>query len=203
VIQGDHHTIAVGTVNAFEVKFNREFAIANKHGRGGQSQNRFARLAEESRQNHLRAVYERMQRAFLAEDSSPVVDAIVVAGPGPMKADFMDSLPTRWHPLTFEETVTTTQAGLTGLQQLVAHMKEACSTVSGGERQRQRQRERKEERKNKKGADRGGGRFERQNERKEREAEEKRREEMEEKERKERESRQSQKAKPKKGGKGK
>ncbi|ROT83109.1 eukaryotic release factor 1 [Penaeus vannamei] len=120
VIQGDHHTIAVGTVNAFEIKFNREFGIANKHGRGGQSQNRFARLAEESRQNHLRA------------DSSPIVDAIVVAGPGPMKADFVDSLPRRWHPLTFEQTVTTTQAGQTGLQQLVAHMKEACSTVSGG-----------------------------------------------------------------------
>jgi len=65
VIQGDHHTIAVGTLNAFEIKFSREFGIANKHGRGGQSQNRFARLAEESRQNHLRAVYERMDRAFL------------------------------------------------------------------------------------------------------------------------------------------
>ena len=64
-----------------------------------------------------------------------------------MKADFLESLPRRWHPLTFEQTVTTTQAGPTGLQQLVAHMKEACSTVSGGERQRQRQRERKEERK--------------------------------------------------------
>ncbi|XP_069978484.1 eukaryotic peptide chain release factor subunit 1-like [Penaeus vannamei] len=128
VIQGDHHTIAVGTINAFEIKFDREFAIANKHGRGGQSQNRFARLAEESRQNHLRAVYERMQRAFLAQDSSPAVDAVVVAGPGPMKADFMESLPRRWHPLTFEQPVTTTQAGPTGLQQLVAHMKEACST---------------------------------------------------------------------------
>nr|XP_027216015.1 eukaryotic peptide chain release factor subunit 1-like [Penaeus vannamei] len=119
----------MGTLNAFEVKFDREFAIANKHGRGGQSQNRFARLAEESRQNHLRAVYERMQRAFLAEDSSSVVDAIVVAGPGPMKADFLESLPRRWHPLTFEQTVTTTQAGRTGLQQLVAHMKEVIAKV--------------------------------------------------------------------------
>jgi len=117
-----------------------------------------------------------------------------------MKADFMESLPRRWHPLTFEQTVTTTQAGPTGLQQLVAHMKEACSTVSGGERQRQRQRERKEERKNQKGAERGGGRFERQNERKEREAEERRREE---KQRKEREQRQSARPRSKTGGKGK
>lgn len=49
VIQGDHHTIAVATLGAFEVKFEKEFGIANKHGRGGQSQNCFARLAEESR----------------------------------------------------------------------------------------------------------------------------------------------------------
>jgi len=119
-----------------------------------------------------------------------------------MKADFMESLPRRWHPLTFEQTVTTTQAGPTGLQQLVAHMKEACSTVSGGERQRQRQRERKEERKNQKGAERGGGRFERQNERKEREAEERRREEMEQK-KKELEDKQNLRVKTKKGGKGK
>jgi len=130
------------------------------------------------------------------------VDAVVVAGPGPMKADFLESLPRRWHPLTFEQTVTTTQAGPTGLQQLVAHMKEACSTVSGGERQRQRQRERKEERKNLKGAERGGGRFERQNERKEREAEERRREEMEQK-KKELEDKQNLRGKTKKGGKGK
>ncbi|XP_069995932.1 uncharacterized protein [Penaeus vannamei] len=115
VIQGDHHTLAVGTVNAFEVKFDREFGIANKHGRGGQSQNRFDWLAEESRQNHLRAVYERMEKAFLAEDSSAVVDATVVAGPGPMKADFMESFPRRWHPMTLKETVATTQAGTTGL----------------------------------------------------------------------------------------
>ena len=119
-----------------------------------------------------------------------------------MKADFLESLPRRWHPLTFEQTVTTTRAGPTGLQQLVAHMKEACSTVSGGGRQRQRQRERKEERKNQKGAERGGGRFERQNERKEREAEERRREEMEQKKR-ELEDKQNLRGKTKKGGKGK
>ncbi|ROT63942.1 vasa-like protein [Penaeus vannamei] len=86
-------------------------------------------IRSKSRQSHLRVVYERMERALLAQDSSPAVDAVVVAGPGPMRADFLEGLPRRWHPLTLEQPVTTTRAGPTGLQQLVAHMKEACSTV--------------------------------------------------------------------------
>lgn len=63
VIQGDHHNTLI-------------FGMAKRQGRGGQSQKRFARrLAEESCLNHLKAVYERMERAFLRR-SSPLVERI-------------------------------------------------------------------------------------------------------------------------------
>lgn len=203
VIQGDHHTIAVGTLDAFEIKFDREFSIANKHCKGGQSQNRFARLAEESRQSHLKAVYDRMERAFQGEeDTSPLVSSIFVAGPGPMKTDLMENLPRRWQPLV-HQPFTTTQVGLPGVNQLIALIKESVSTSTNREKQRQRQRERKEDRKNVKGAQRGGGRFDRQNERKRREEEEKKKQEQEEKERKALELATLKNQGKKKGGKGK
>jgi len=145
VIQGDHHTLALGTLNSFEVKFDKEFGVANKHGRGGQSQNRFARLAEESRLAHLKTVYERMERAFLAEDRSSLVERIVVGGPGPMKTQCVEHLPRVFSSLVEPQLVTTTAVGASGLQQVVVHLKEQCSSSSGAESQRQRQRERKEE----------------------------------------------------------
>ncbi|XP_063587009.1 uncharacterized protein LOC134764353 [Penaeus indicus] len=133
MIQGDHHTLALGTLASFEVKFDKSFGVANKHGRGGQSQNRFARLADESRLNHLKAVYERMERAFLAEDKR-----IVVAGPGPMKSQFVEHLPRFWSSLVDQQLVTTTVVGASGLQQLLGQLKEQCSKSSGAEKQRLR-----------------------------------------------------------------
>ncbi|XP_042878940.1 eukaryotic peptide chain release factor subunit 1-like [Penaeus japonicus] len=136
--------MAVGTLTSFEVKFDKTFGVANKHGKGGQSQSRFARLAEESRLSHLKAVYERMERCFLAEDKAPLVERIVVAGPGPMKSQLLEQLPRLWTSLVDQQLVTTTHVGLTGLNQLIAHIKEQCSPLTHAEKQRLRQRERKE-----------------------------------------------------------
>ncbi|XP_063611225.1 eukaryotic peptide chain release factor subunit 1-like [Penaeus indicus] len=120
VIQGDHYTLAVGTLASFEVKFG----VANRLGRGGQSQIRFARLAEESRLNHLKGVYERMERAFLAQDKTLLVKRIAVAGPGPMKSQFLEQLPRMWSSLVDPQVLTTAQVGLSRLNQLVALLKE-------------------------------------------------------------------------------
>ncbi|XP_037792941.1 uncharacterized protein LOC119588321, partial [Penaeus monodon] len=143
VSQGDHHTLAAGTLASFEAKFDKSFLVANRHGRGGQSQNRLARLAEESRLNHLKAVYERTERAFLAQDKAPLVEGIAVAGPGPTKSRFLEQLPRRWSSLVDRQLATTTQVGVSGLKQLVGQLKEQRSSSSEAERQRLRERRRR------------------------------------------------------------
>ncbi|XP_037804884.1 LOW QUALITY PROTEIN: uncharacterized protein LOC119599216 [Penaeus monodon] len=71
----------VGTLASFEVKLDKSFGVANKYGRGGQSQKRSARLADESRLNHLKAVYGRMEGNLLDGNSPP--GGRIVGGPGP------------------------------------------------------------------------------------------------------------------------
>lgn len=58
VIQSDHHTLAMSTLASFKLKFDKSFGEAKTQVQGGQSQNRFARLAEERRLNHLKAMHE-------------------------------------------------------------------------------------------------------------------------------------------------
>lgn len=66
--------------------------MTNRHRWGGQPKNRFTKLAEENRLNHLKAVYERMERAFLLEDfptgrkdlggqTGPYVQPVLLASP--------------------------------------------------------------------------------------------------------------------------
>ncbi|XP_063588208.1 uncharacterized protein LOC134765471 [Penaeus indicus] len=180
---GDHHTLARGTFRAYEILHDKSVRIANKHGRGGQSQNRFARLAEESRVQHLNIVFDRMAEAFFDGEGRCLVEQIVVAGPGPMKQQLLEHLPDRWAEAVDQNPVTVDHTGVLGMHELVQLLEERCATVSKVEQQRQRQRMRKEDRKDQKGQQRGGGRKERQDEAKER----RKREEEEERRREERE----------------
>lgn len=57
--------------------------LPKKHGRGGQSANRFARIREEKRDHYVRKVCELTVQNFIS-DSVPNVKGIVMAG----SADF-------------------------------------------------------------------------------------------------------------------
>jgi peptide chain release factor subunit 1 len=61
--------------------------LPKKHGRGGQSKNRFARIRMERRHNYLRKVAETATQYFITNDR-PNVSGLVLAG----SAEFKDSL---------------------------------------------------------------------------------------------------------------
>lgn len=117
VLDGNCYTIAVAAPGSTQVVFNRKWKIQNKHRRGGQSQNRFQRLAEESRACHLKAVVEKMQRAFVGKDGRLLVKEIVLAGPGPSKDQLLEKLPRSLAQLV-SATLTVAHAGRPGLYDL-------------------------------------------------------------------------------------
>jgi peptide chain release factor subunit 1 len=54
--------------------------LPKKHGRGGQSALRFARLRLEKRQNYVRKIAELMIQHFITHDR-PNVNGLIMAGP--------------------------------------------------------------------------------------------------------------------------
>ncbi|MCQ2820185.1 MAG: peptide chain release factor aRF-1 [archaeon] len=79
-IQGNTRTI----LNQFKVD------LPKKHGRGGQSANRFARIRTERRHNYLRKVAEGCTAAFITNDV-PNIKGLVLAGSAEFKNDLQKS----------------------------------------------------------------------------------------------------------------
>lgn len=80
VLQGDTRTV----VNHFTVD------LPKKHGKGGQSSNRFARLRTEKRLIYTKKICEETTKAFVT-DSRPNVDGLVLAGYADFKNNVVDN----------------------------------------------------------------------------------------------------------------
>jgi peptide chain release factor subunit 1 len=80
VVQGNTRTV----LNKFTVD------LPKKHGRGGQSSNRFARIRTERRHNYLRKVAETMTATFISNDR-PNVKGLILAGSADFKTDLNKS----------------------------------------------------------------------------------------------------------------
>ena len=79
-LAGNHRKI----INQFSVE------LPKKHGRGGQSALRFARLRLEARHNYLRKVCEYANNCFLT-DSKPNIKGIIVGGSAELKNQLAES----------------------------------------------------------------------------------------------------------------
>jgi len=64
--------------------------LPKKHGRGGQSANRFARIRTERRHNYVRKVAESMTACFITNDR-PNVKGLILAGSAEFKNDLQKS----------------------------------------------------------------------------------------------------------------
>jgi len=78
-----------GNTRAVLHKFTVE--LPKKHGRGGQSSVRFARLRLEKRHNYLRKVAEGCVQHFIGTDSQPNVSGLILAGLADFKNDLCNS----------------------------------------------------------------------------------------------------------------
>ncbi|KAJ3289328.1 Electron transfer flavoprotein alpha-subunit [Borealophlyctis nickersoniae] len=65
-------------------------SLPNKHGRGGQSANRFERLRDAARNEYIKRVAETAVEVY-CKDGQPNIGALILAGPGDLKSDLAKS----------------------------------------------------------------------------------------------------------------
>jgi len=82
-----------GTVQGSNREMLHKFSVdlPKKHGRGGQSALRFARLRLEKRHNYVRKVAELATQLFVPDGQKPNVQGIVLAGSADFKSELMRS----------------------------------------------------------------------------------------------------------------
>jgi peptide chain release factor subunit 1 len=82
-----------GTVQGSNKEILHKFSVdlPKKHGRGGQSALRFARLRLEKRHNYVRKVAEMATQLFVTDGQRPNVQGIVLAGSADFKSELMRS----------------------------------------------------------------------------------------------------------------
>ena len=85
---GTLYATVSGSVKTKLAQFSVE--LPKKHGRGGQSKNRFARIRMERRHNYVRKVAELATQLFLTNDR-PNVQGLVLAGSAEFKETLMQS----------------------------------------------------------------------------------------------------------------
>ncbi|XP_071537641.1 eukaryotic peptide chain release factor subunit 1-like [Panulirus ornatus] len=115
ILDGSQVLIAVASDNMPEIKYRESVLLPRKHGRGGQSAARFARLRLESRHLYLKKVAE-LSSVFLMSDNKAQVSALVLAGSGYLKDELIGLL----HPClqkVLRKVVTVSYGGGTGLNE--------------------------------------------------------------------------------------
>jgi peptide chain release factor subunit 1 len=82
-----------GTVQGSSKEILHKFSVdlPKKHGRGGQSALRFARLRLEKRHNYVRKVAELATQLFVTDGCKPNVQGLVLAGSADFKSELMRS----------------------------------------------------------------------------------------------------------------
>jgi len=90
VMDGNGSLFATLSGNTREILHKISVDLPKKHGRGGQSALRFARLRLEKRHNYLRKVSELMVQNFITNDR-PNVKALILAGLAEFKNDLYNS----------------------------------------------------------------------------------------------------------------
>lgn len=90
VVDGNGALFGVVRGSSREVLRHWSVTLPNKHGRGGQSANRFERLRLQKRHDYLRSVAEQASQLFLGS-CRPIVKGIVVAGSAGFKHELLKS----------------------------------------------------------------------------------------------------------------
>lgn len=91
VMDGNGSLFGTLSGNTREVLHKFTVDLPKKHGRGGQSALRFARLRLEKRHNYVRKVAETSVQMFITDGQRPNVAGLVVAGSAEFKDKLIDS----------------------------------------------------------------------------------------------------------------
>lgn len=91
VVDGNGFLFGTLSGNTRRVLHKFSVEIPKKHGRGGQSANRFARLRTEARHNYVRKCAENATKIFIPNQTTPSVKGLVLAGSASFKDDLKKS----------------------------------------------------------------------------------------------------------------
>lgn len=91
VMDGNGSLFGTLSGNTREILHKFTVDLPKKHGRGGQSALRFARLRLEKRHNYVRKVAETSVQMFITDGQRPNVAGLVVAGSAEFKDKLVDS----------------------------------------------------------------------------------------------------------------
>lgn len=122
-----------GTVegNHREVLHKFSVELPKKHGRGGQSALRFARLRLEKRHNYLRKVAELATQFFVPNGQKPTISGLIVAGSAEFKQDLTRS--DLWDPrlddIVVKPLLDVAYGGENGFNQAIELASEAMKNV--------------------------------------------------------------------------
>ena len=85
IVDGNGCLLAALQGSSREVLHQFSVDLPKKHGRGGQSANRFARLGQEARRNYIRKVAETTNSIFLNSDGFPNINGLILGGSAEIK----------------------------------------------------------------------------------------------------------------------
>ena len=116
--------------NAKEVLHKFSVDLPKKHGRGGQSSVRFARLRVEKRHNYMRKVAELSQSLFIPSGQVPSIKGLVLAGAAELKNELVTSglMDARLVSIIVK-SVDTSYGGDNGFNQAIALAADALANV--------------------------------------------------------------------------
>ncbi|KAL0231432.1 hypothetical protein GEMRC1_010836 [Eukaryota sp. GEM-RC1] len=120
-----------GTVagNTREVLYNFNVDLPKKHGRGGQSSVRFARLRVEARANYVRKVAEQATHLYITNDM-PNVSGLILAGSAEFKTVLSES---PWFDQRLQDKIVAVvdiaNGGETGFNQAIEQASDTLSNV--------------------------------------------------------------------------
>ncbi|KAL3937699.1 MAG: hypothetical protein SGBAC_007247 [Bacillariaceae sp.] len=121
-----------GTVQGSNREVLHKFSVdlPKKHGRGGQSALRFARLRLEKRHNYVRKVAELATQLFVPDGQRPNVQGIVLAGSADFKSELMrsDLFDGRLQKIVLK-MVDVSYGGLNGFNQAIELSADTLSSV--------------------------------------------------------------------------
>lgn len=93
ILRGDEVSMFIVSGSEIENVYRQTARLSKKHSRGGQSQNRFARLREESIDNYITLTQEHAVECFIdAHTTLPSVRGLIIAGPGDKKNKLVEIL---------------------------------------------------------------------------------------------------------------
>jgi len=129
VMDGNGALFGTLTGNTREVLHKITVDLPKKHGRGGQSALRFARLRLEKRHNYVRKVAELATQFFISQDR-PTVSGLVLAGSADFKSELTasDLLDQRLQAIVIK-TVDVAYGGESGFNQAIELSQESLSNV--------------------------------------------------------------------------